>query len=72
VQLDDRSVEIMALAPILERTYGQGRHDPVPDQLMAAVRLYNAIPAGDEPLWERAVAAAWRDYCAGKETDRGA
>jgi uncharacterized metal-binding protein len=74
VRLDGRSVEIMALAPILELAYGQGlRADgPLPDQVMATVRLYNAIPAGDEVLWERAVAVAWRDYCAGKEPSHGA
>jgi hypothetical protein len=74
VQLDGRSVQIMALAPILELAYGQGlRADgPAPDQLMATVKLYNAIPTGDEALWERAVSAAWRDFCAGKEADHGA
>ena len=74
VQLDGRSVQIMALAPILELAYDQGlRADgPVPDQLMATMKLYNAIPAGDETLWEGAVSVAWRDYCAGKEASHGA
>ena len=74
VQLDGHSVEIMALAPILELAYGQGLRaaDVVPAQLMATVKLYNAIPAGDETLWERAVAVAWRGFCAGKEPSDGA
>jgi hypothetical protein len=74
VQLDGRSVQILALAPILELAYGQGlRADgSFPDQIMATVRLYNAIPGGDETLWEEAVAVAWREYCAGKETRHGA
>jgi uncharacterized metal-binding protein len=74
VQLDGRSVEIMALAPILELAYGQGlRADgPTPAQVMATVKMYNAVPAGDETLWEWAVAAAWRDYCAGREAEHGA
>ena len=74
VLLDGRSVEIMALAPILELAYGQGlRADgPLPVQVMATVRLYNAIPAGDEALWEQAVALAWRDCCAGREAGHGA
>jgi uncharacterized metal-binding protein len=74
VQLDGRSVQIMALAPILELAYGQGLRagGPVPHQIMDSVRLYNAIPGGDEMLWDQAVALAWRDYCAGKEAGHGA
>jgi hypothetical protein len=74
VQLDGRSVQIMALEPILELAYGQGLSPdgPAPDQIMETVRLYNAIPAGEEALWQQAVAMAWRDYCAGKESGHGA
>jgi hypothetical protein len=74
VQLDGRTVEILALAPILELAYGQGLRatGPVPDRIMETVRLYNAIPAGDEALWERAVGVAWRDFCTGKEAGHGA
>jgi uncharacterized metal-binding protein len=74
VQLNGRSVQIMALAPILELAYGQGMraNGPLPDQIMTTVKLYNPIPAVDEGLWEQAVALAWRDYCAGKESGHGA
>jgi hypothetical protein len=74
VQLDGRSVQIMALAPILELAYTQGLRDggALPDRIVETVRVYNAIPAGDEPLWEQALAAAWRDFCAGKESSHGA
>jgi uncharacterized metal-binding protein len=74
VQLDGRSVEVLALAPILELAYGQGlRSDgAIPGQIMDTVRVYNEIPAGDEMLWEQAVAVAWRDFCAGKEPGHGA
>jgi hypothetical protein len=74
VEIDGHSVQIMALAPILELAYCQGlRADgSIPDPLMETVRVYNAIPAGDESLWECAVSVAWRDYCAGKETSHGA
>jgi hypothetical protein len=73
VPLDGRSVQIMALAPILELAYGQGlRADgSLPAQVMATVKLYNAVPVGEEALWERAVAVAWCDFCAGKETGHG-
>jgi hypothetical protein len=74
VQLDGRSVQIMALAPILDLVYQQSPRfgGSLPDGIMETVRVYNAIPAGDEALWEQAVAAAWRDYCAGREASRGA
>jgi uncharacterized metal-binding protein len=74
VQLDGCAVEIMALAPILELAYEQGlRADGVfPDRIMETVRVYNVIPAGDETLWEQALALAWRDFCAGKEARGGA
>jgi uncharacterized metal-binding protein len=74
VQLDGRSVEIMALAPILELAYAQGLRagSALPDRIMETVRVYNAIPAGDETLWQQAVAVAWRDFCAGKEPGHGA
>ena len=74
IQIDGRSVEIMALAPILELAYQQGlrANGSLPDRIMATVRVYNAIPAGDETLWERAVAVAWRDFCADKEKGHGA
>jgi hypothetical protein len=74
VQLDGRTVEIMALAPILELAYAQGLRagGPLPDRILETVRVYNAIPVGDETLWERGVAAAWRDVCAAKEAGHGA
>jgi hypothetical protein len=74
VQIDGLSVQIMALAPILELAYGQGlRADGgAPDQVMDTVRVYNEIPPEDETLWEGAVAVAWRDFCAGKEAGHGA
>jgi hypothetical protein len=74
VQLDDRSVQIMALAPILELAYGQGlrANGPMPDRIMQTVRVYNVIPAEDDVLWVQAVHLAWQEYCAGKEVARGA
>ena len=74
VQIDGRSVEIMALAPILELAYEQGlRADgALPDRIIETVRVYNAIPAGDETLWEQGVTVAWRDFCAGEEKSHGA
>jgi uncharacterized metal-binding protein len=74
VRIDGRPVEIMALAPILELAYELGlRSDgALPDRILQTVRVYNAIPDGDDMLWERAVGAAWRDFCAGEEAGHGA
>ena len=74
VQLDVRSVQIMALAPILELAYEQGLRagGALPDRIMETVRVYNEISTGDETLWDRAVAVAWREFCAGKEAGHGA
>ena len=73
-QVAGRSVQIMALAPILELAYGQGLRagGPVPAQIMETVRVYNAIPAGDEAVWAQAVGMAWQAYCAEKEAAHGA
>ena len=78
VDIDGQTIQIMALAPILELAYGQGLRagQGVPEQIMATVRVYNEIPAGDEARWERAIDLAWRAFCADKAvpaspTDQG-
>jgi len=73
VQLDDRTVQIMALEPILDLAYGQGlRADgPLPGQIMETVRLYNPIPSGEEQAYARAVNLAWRALCAAKQPANG-
>jgi hypothetical protein len=74
VQLDGRSVQIMALASILELAYGQGLRagGPIPGQIIETVRVYNEIPAEDDALWAQAVSLAWQEYCTGKEAASGA
>jgi len=74
VELDGRSVQILALDPILVLAYGQGLRvdDPVAGRIMDTVRVYNAIPAEDEALWAQAVGLAWQEFCAGKEGELGA
>jgi hypothetical protein len=69
VVLDGRSIQIMALEPILELAYGQGLRaaDAVSGQIMGTVRVYNAVPVGDEAAWEQAVGVVWREFCAHKE-----
>jgi hypothetical protein len=74
VVLDGRSIQIMALEPILELAYGQGLRaaDAVSDRIMDTVRVYNPIPAGEEAAWEQAVGVVWREVCLHKEVTYGA
>jgi len=74
MQLDGRSVQIMALASILELAYGQGLRagGHVPGQIMETVRVYNAIPEEDDTLWAQAISLAWQEFCRGREVARGA
>jgi hypothetical protein len=65
VVVDGQTIQIMALTPILELAHGQGLRagQDLPEQIMATVRVYNEIPAGDEARWEHAVGLAWRAFC---------
>ncbi len=73
VQVDGRTVQLMALEPILEMAYGQGlRADgPLPDQLLETVRVYNQVPAGLEAAYTAAISLAWQDYCIRREESDG-
>ncbi len=68
VRIGGKSVQIMALQPILEMAYQQGlRADGAPpEQIMATVRIYNTIPGEEDPAYAEAVSLAWADYCRGK------
>jgi hypothetical protein len=73
VEVQGRSVQLMALDAIFAMAYSQGlgAEGPVPAELLDTVRLYNPIPAGDEALVAEAVALAWQSYCASKEPAHG-
>jgi hypothetical protein len=73
VQVGDRTVELMALEPVLDMAFSQGLRDDgvVPPQLLDTVRLYNSFPAGEEDLYAAAVGLAWRSFCADKEQAHG-
>ncbi len=73
IQLDGGAIQVLALDPVLDLAYAKGLRagGDLPADIMATVGVYNDIPAGSEELWTGAVAAAWRDYCAHKETARG-
>jgi hypothetical protein len=65
VEVNGQTIQIMALAPILELAHGQGLRagQDLPEQIMATVRVYNEIPAGEEARWEQAVGLAWQAFC---------
>jgi uncharacterized metal-binding protein len=65
VQVGDRSVEIMALAPIMELAHNQGLRadDGLPAQVLQTVQVYNEVPEGEDALWAEAVELAWQAYC---------
>jgi hypothetical protein len=65
VEVDGQTIQIMALAPILELAHGQGLRagQGAPEQIMATVRVYNEIPPGEDARWEQAVGLAWQAFC---------
>ncbi len=65
IQVGERSVQIMALEPILEMAYKQGLRAKaaLPEQIMTTVRLYNTIPSEEAAAYEEAVQLAWSAYC---------
>lgn len=69
VVVGDRTLQFLALTPIFDAAYGQGlRANGVPPvALVDIVRLYNDIPAAEEPLYVEAIGLAWTSYCSGKE-----
>jgi hypothetical protein len=71
VQIGGKSMQVMALQPILEMAYKQGlRADAaLPEQIMATVRVYNTIAGEDAPAYAEAVNLAWSDYCRQKHGD---
>lgn len=79
VEVQGRSVQLMALDAIFDMAYSQGlassqelrAREPVPAQLLDTVKLYNPIPPGQEELVAEAVALAWQSYCAAKEPAHG-
>lgn len=72
VQVNGRTVQIMALEPILELAYNQGlRADgALPPEILQTVEVYNTVPAGEEALYADAVWQAWQAYCAQREGQR--
>lgn len=69
VQVAGRSVQILALEPILDLAYNQGlRADgALPGEVLQTVQVYNPIPAGEEAVYAEALTLAWQAYCEKRE-----
>lgn len=72
VQVNGRTVQIIALEPILELAYNQGlrANGALPPEILQTVQVYNTVPAGEEALYADAVSQAWQAYCAQREGQR--
>lgn len=72
VHVNGRTVQIMALEPILELAYNQGlrANGALPPEILQTVEVYNTVPAGEEALYADAVWQAWQAYCAQREGQR--
>ncbi len=68
IEINGQTLEFMALNAIFDMADAQGQSagDAPPAGLLAAVRLYNPTPAGQEKLYAEAVGLAWRNYRANK------
>ena len=68
IEINGQTLEFLALTAIFDMADAQGQSssDAAPDSLLAAVRLYNPIPAGQASLYAEAVGLAWSDYKAQK------
>jgi uncharacterized metal-binding protein len=66
ISVNGRQVELIALPAIFEQFREQGRPpaDGTTNELMNMVRIYNAIPADDEPAIRQAVLREYDAYCA--------
>lgn len=72
VQAAGRTVQILALEPILELAYNQGlrANGALPGEVLQTVQVYNSIPPGEEAVYAEALALAWQAYCEGREERR--
>lgn len=69
IAVGDRTVQLMALEPIMELAYSQGlaAEGGLPPQILQTVQVYNPIPAGDEALYQEALGLAWVTYCSERQ-----
>lgn len=62
-------VGVVALEPIFEQFYQDGRQDGpgIDEEILKTVKLYNHVSASAEELYKAALSEQYRNFCRGKE-----
>jgi hypothetical protein len=70
LQLGGKTVTVNGLSLIFDHLYKQGLRpsDGYADRVLETVRIYHAIPAGEEGLYCESLAAAYQEYCRRQRT----
>lgn len=63
LHVNGKTIRLLALEPIFEQIHAQADGGDVADALMQNVKLYNQIPAGEEPTYREVILAAYEDFC---------
>lgn len=64
-----KEIEVAALPVIYQswRQAGAGPSQAISAEMLKVVRVYNAIPDGEEDAWKRAIALDYASYCSERE-----
>jgi hypothetical protein len=69
VDIGGVAVGVVALEPIFEQFYQDGRQDGpgIDEEILKTVKLYNHVSASAEELYKAALSEQYRNFCRGKE-----
>lgn len=69
VRIGGAPVGVVALEPIFEQFYQDGRQDGpgIDEEILKTVKLYNHVSASAEELYKAALSEQYRNFCRGKE-----
>ena len=64
LSIGDKTVEVLALPLIFQRLHELGRApEAAADELLAAVKIYNTVPPGEEEDYRAAITRAYAAFC---------
>jgi hypothetical protein len=65
VEIQGRTVSLVALPLIFERLHQAGKTpcEETQRELLETIRIYNPVPAGEEPAYGLALAREYASYC---------
>jgi len=68
VRIGGAPVGLVALEPIFEQLYEQGRRDGagLDEELLTTIKLYNYVPDAAEELYKAALLEEYQKFCRGK------